>query len=151
MLSASLLYLSACLALPPLSLTHASPPQFDGTLSLQQGLEINSDGKNADAVFEELFGGDERQQALSALLSATLDSKRAYVLTANSGFAMVARLLNMLLARCGYAGGFLVDKEVQYVPSGGKIRAIKKIVEAQGFKLTPTYYDKESARPDVQS
>ena len=67
------------------------------------------------------------------------------MLTANSGYVMIARLLNMLMARSSAAKGeapiktFVVDQNIQYVPAGGKIRAIQKIVDAHGYRLVATY------------
>ena len=106
-------------------------------MDIKQGVNPLS----ADAIFAELFGDQERQRALSELLSSLLQSHRAFVLTANSGYVMIARLLNMLLLRSGAAGTmqFVVDQNIQYVPAGGKIRAIQKIVDAHGYRLVATY------------
>ena len=81
------------------------------------------------------------------LLTALLQSHRVFVLTANSGYVMIARLLNMLLGRSAASGvsdvapprQFIVDQNIQYVPSGGKIRAIQKIVDQHGYRLVATY------------
>jgi hypothetical protein len=118
---------------------------FDGTLSLEQGLDdrLIKGVKSVDPALATLFGDKERQEAIRKLLRPLLEADRCYVLTANIGFAAIALLLNLLLSRgpnpAKTTGLFAVEKTVRYVPSGQKIRAIGKIVEDCGCKLVPTF------------
>ena len=123
---------------------------FDGTLSLEQGLDdrLLKGVNSVDPVLATLFGDDERQEALRMLLRPLLEAGRCYVLTANIGFAAIAHLLNLLLARgkgavgsppAKRSGMFAVEKTVRYVPSGQKIRAIGKIIDACGCKLVASF------------
>ena len=135
---------------------------FDGTLSLQDGLEV-PEGATFEQILSTLFGDAERQQVLRALLSSLLRAERCYILTANPGYVLIARVLNQLLmqgaqdamhdapgggggASSGRGGSntsrpqqFVVDHTVRYIRSGEKIRAIQKILRSRGFNLVTTY------------
>lgn len=120
---------------------------FDGTLSLQQGLEQRfvQGASSVDPVLATLFGDEARQAALRALMQPLLEARRCFVLTANSGYAAIAHLLNLLLARgmdpniAAPRVLFAVDKSVLYVPSGQKISRINRIVDASGCKLMASF------------
>lgn len=115
---------------------------FDDTLSLQSGVDpIHS--ASIDRTLVEIFGDAERRRALCTLLGSLLQTQRCFILTANQGYAAIAQLLNMLLARGASDGStpprFVLDQTVRYTPTGTKIRAITKIVEGQGLTLAPSF------------
>ena len=133
-----------CSSPPPPSLFYFF--DFDDTLSLCNGVDLAIDFADCDAILARLFGDDARQSALVALLSALLQRERCFVLTANRGYTMVAHLLNLLLSSrgvpvleaCGPAR-FVPDQTVQFTPTGTKIRAATRLVEARGFRLVTLY------------
>ena len=113
---------------------------FDETISLENGLEVKSTA-TWDVLLSELFGDEERQEALRSLLRPLLEAQLCYVLTANTGYAVIARILNALLARGGEppSRAFACDETVKFTPAGTKIRAIWSIVGARGFSLVSTF------------
>ena len=66
------------------------PFDFDGTLSLRDGL-LQLDGSTE---LSTLFGGAERRRALQETLQPLLDAQLAYVLTANMAYKRVEEALN---------------------------------------------------------
>lgn len=119
---------------------------FDMTLSLQSGVEtsVSSDPADQAGILVRLFGTEARQAALARLLAHLLAKGRCYILTANNGYVMVAHLLNLLLVRAAHHGfvptmGFVPDQTVHLTPTGSKIRAITRLLEARGFRLAAVY------------
>jgi len=116
---------------------------FDDTLSLQSGVDPIHSSASIDRTLVEIFGDAERRRVLCALLGSLLQTQRCFILTANQGYAAIAQLLNMLLARGASDSStpprFVVDQTVRYTPTGTKIRAITKIVEGQGLTLAPSF------------
>ena len=120
---------------------------FDDTLSLRNGIEAEV---ASDAMLSQLFGDQARQMALATLLGMLLAEGRCFVLTANHGYTVVAGLLNLLLARCrapaaatsaphGTPTYFVLNETIQFTPTGCKVRAIQKVVEARGFRLAASF------------
>ena len=68
---------------------------FDGTLTLRDGLLNLADGQDDLSV---LFGTFERQRALQRLLSALLQAGQVYILTSNMAYTRATGVLNALLA-----------------------------------------------------
>jgi hypothetical protein len=118
---------------------------FDDTLSLCGGIDLSVNANDCDATLARLFGDDARQAALVKLLSALLLQERCFVLTANRGYQMAAHLLNLLLAMRGASnvGGrhvhFVADQTVHFTPTGTKVRAVTRLLEARGFRLVAQF------------
>ena len=68
---------------------------FDGTLTLRDGLLNLADGQDDLSV---IFGTFERQRALQRLLSALLQAGQVYILTSNMAYTRATGVLNALLA-----------------------------------------------------
>jgi hypothetical protein len=118
---------------------------FDDTLSLCGGIDLSVNANDCDATLARLFGDDARQAALVKLLSALLLQERCFVLTANRGYQMAAHLLNLLLGMRGasHVGGrhvhFVADQTVHFTPTGTKVRAVTRLLEARGFRLVAQF------------
>ena len=118
---------------------------FDDTLSLCSGIDLSVNANDCDATLARLFGDDARQAALVKLLSALLLQERIFVLTANRGYQMGAHLLNLLLGTRGasHVGGrhvhFVADQTVHFTPTGTKVRAVTRLLEARGFRLVAQF------------
>ena len=118
---------------------------FDDTLSLCGGIDLSVNANDCDATLARLFGDDARQAALVNLLSALLLQERCFVLTANRGYQMAAHLLNLLLGMRGasHVGGrhvhFVADQTVHFTPTGTKVRAVTRLLEARGFRLVAQF------------
>ena len=112
---------------------------FDGTLTLQDGLlRVDGGGK-----IEALFGNYERRRTLQAVLGTLLQGGQCYVLTANAMTKRVEEALNALLASGGAKPGmpcarFGVTSTVRYVPAGAKLKEIEAIVAERDFVLVPS-------------
>ena len=72
-------------------------------------------------------------------------AERCFVLTANRGYQMGAHLLNLLLGTRGasHVGGrhvhFVADQTVHFTPTGTKVRAVTRLLEARGFRLVAQF------------
>lgn len=107
---------------------------FDGTLTLKNGLLKRNTACISDKYLSTLFGSDARQQAIVK----TIQMNGVYIITANPYIDVIAHVLNVLLSKHSVHPCFSSTTNVMYHPLPTKLPSIVR--HAQKTLFTSNKY-----------